>query len=280
MKVLLSALFFLFVSITNSSAEELRYYDVEIIVIENQSPAAKASEHWPLEVNINKPVNTVELGMLPPTEWLPIDADYSISFNELPPEEYQLNAEIEKISQSSSQRVIFHRAWRQPGLDKKIAMPVYFKQKASETSLDTHSNMQADDGQNNTAIIGSSTMLDKQILETAPLEAYSSTLEGIFRVTLSRYLHLEAELIYREKLPASAENEYIENNESFFSEAMNPITTEDKQGVIYLKQTRHRMKSNELHYIDHPVLGILVKITPYIKPEVDDAPIKSGMNKI
>ena len=275
MKVLLSALFFLFVSISNSFAEELRYYDVEIIVIQNQSPEAKASEHWPLEVNINKPVNTVELGMQPATEWLPIDADYSISFNELQPEEYQLNAEIEKIAQSSSQRVIFHRAWRQPGLDDKIAMPVYFKQKVSELPLDAHSNIQPTNGSESTHL--NSNMLDSQMLDTAPLESYSSTLEGIFRVTLSRYLHLEAELIYREKLPAVTETEYLENNESFFNETINSNATDNKQGVIYLKQTRNRMKSNELHYIDHPVLGILVKITPYIKPEVDETAIKSGV---
>lgn len=278
MKVLISTLFFLFISISNSVAEELRYYNVEIIVIQNQSPGAKASEHWPLEVNINKPANTVELGMPPPTEWLPLDADFSISFKELPPEEYQLNAEIEKISRSNSQQVIFHRAWRQPGLDNKIAMPVYFKQKISELPLDTQSKMQTEvEGK---IISTENATLDSAMLGTVPLETDSSTLEGIFRVSLSRYLHLEAELIYREKLPAVAENEYIENNESFYSDATNTIAAEDKQGVIYLKQTRNRMKSNELHYIDHPVLGILVKITPYIKPEIEDAPMKSGVNKL
>jgi len=40
-----------------------------------------------------------------------------------------------------------------------------------------------------------------------------------------------------------------------------------QQGVIHLKQKRRRIRSNELHYVDHPVLGILVRITQYIKPE-------------
>ena len=34
-----------------------------------------------------------------------------------------------------------------------------------------------------------------------------------------------------------------------------------------IKQKRRRIRSNELHYIDHPVLGILLRITPYEKPE-------------
>jgi hypothetical protein len=36
------------------------------------------------------------------------------------------------------------------------------------------------------------------------------------------------------------------------------------QPVVYhLKQTRRRMRSRELHYLDNPVLGMLVLITPY-----------------
>ena len=40
-----------------------------------------------------------------------------------------------------------------------------------------------------------------------------------------------------------------------------------KQGVIHLKQKRRRIRSSELHYVDHPVLGMLIYITRYEKPE-------------
>ena len=40
-----------------------------------------------------------------------------------------------------------------------------------------------------------------------------------------------------------------------------------KQSVIHLKQKRRRIRSSKLHYIDHPVLGILIYITRYEKPE-------------
>lgn len=292
MKVLLSALFFLLVATSNSFAEELRYYDVEIVVIENQSPEAKSSEHWPLEVNINKPVNTTELGMVPPTEWLPLDADYSISFKELRDEEFQLKAEVEKISNSRSQRVIFHRAWRQPGLDKKMAMPVYFKHAISDTPLDLATTEQAFAGQYNielseatnpaldnpglnTEVVEQNllnpSLTDHQQLASTPLQSDVSILEGIFNVSLSRYLHLDAELIYREKSTPIEIDENRLNIDIFNSEATEATVDADeqKQGVIYLKQSRRRMKSNELHYIDHPVLSMLVKITPYIKPEVE-----------
>ena len=85
MKALLSTLLFLFIS--TSFAEDLRYYDVEIVVIENQSEAAKKAEHWPLEVIIKKPVNSVTLGEPPLVEWLPLDIDLAESFKVLTPED-------------------------------------------------------------------------------------------------------------------------------------------------------------------------------------------------
>ena len=245
MKALLSTLFFL--CTTNSFAEDLRYYDIEIVVIENLRENAKNAEHWPLEVSIEKPENTVVLGEAPLSEWLPLDADLAESFKVLSAEEYQLLEEVKKISQSRNQRVIFHSAWRQPGLDKKMAMPVYFKRDFTQFPL----------AQEKTIAV------DNEKIETAN----SSILEGIFRVTLARYLHLEAELSYRTKPVVAPISEEI------YEEYLTENTEEniEKQGLIYLKQTRNRIRSNELHYIDHPVLSILVKMTPYIKPEVDEA---------
>jgi len=37
--------------------------------------------------------------------------------------------------------------------------------------------------------------------------------------------------------------------------------------IMQLRQTRD-MRSDEFHYIDHPAMGILVQITPYVVPEI------------
>ena len=37
-----------------------------------------------------------------------------------------------------------------------------------------------------------------------------------------------------------------------------------------MKQLRRRIRSKELHYLDHPVLGMLLIITPYEKSEEDE----------
>ena len=58
MKTLISILFFALIN--TSFAEDMRYYDVEIIVIENMSEEEKNSENWPLQVNLVKDEKLVE----------------------------------------------------------------------------------------------------------------------------------------------------------------------------------------------------------------------------
>ena len=248
MKTLISVLFFI---LANSSfADDMRYYDVEVVIIENMTDEQKNSENWPLQVNLTQAEKTVQLGQPVLSEWLPKDVDIKSSYKVLNSSLYQLTEQVEKISESKTQRVIFHTAWRQPGLDKNQALPIYFKREVAAPPVieDEEGNETVQDGE----------MGSTQKTNTSP-----SILEGILRVTLSRYLHLEAELTFRNKAPdiVKSDNPFSElDNEEVRSEIQ-------KQGVIHLKQKRRRIRSNELHYIDHPVLGILINITRYEKPE-------------
>lgn len=253
MKVLLTTLFFI---VANTGfAEDMRYYDVEIIIIENLTDAAKNAENWPLEVNLTQAEKTVQLGETVNSEWLPQDVDLKSSFTVLSSSQYQLSEQVEKISESKKQRVIFHTAWRQPGLNKEIALPVYFKREISPAPVIEDKNAA------NTSNEEASSFTDtKQEVNKMP-----SILEGILRVTLARYLHLEAELTLRNKLPeiTISDNPFSVLDNEKERDAM------QKQGVIHLKQKRRRIRSTELHYLDHPVLSILVRMTPYEKPEDD-----------
>ena len=227
-----------------SFAEDMRYYDVEIVIIENLSETAKNSENWPLQVNLVPDEKTVELGQPQPklSKWLPADVDLKESYKILDSKTYQLTDKVEKISESKTKRVIFHTAWRQPGLDKHKALPIYFKREVPAAP----------------PVSNESSSEEEQQADTTP-----SVLDGILRVTLARYLHLEAELSYRKKLPK------ITDSDNPFSVLDNENVRGDieKQAIIHLKQDRRRMRSSELHYLDHPVLGILIQITPYEKPE-------------
>lgn len=248
LKILISALFLI---LANSSfADDMRYYDVEIIIIENMNEEEKNSENWPIQVNLTKPEKTVELGQPILSDWLPQDADLKNSYKLLSAETYQLTDMVEKISESKTQRVIFHTAWRQPGLDKNTSLPVYFKREVPAPPI-----LEVDEDKFTQGI-------EKFVPD---VDASPSILEGVLRVTLARYLHLEAELTFQNKIPevVSSDNPFtILDNESLREKMKS-------QSVIHLKQKRRRIRSNELHYIDHPALGILVKMTPFIKPEED-----------
>jgi hypothetical protein len=59
-----------------------------------------------------------------------------------------------------------------------------------------------------------------------------ANLFGTLRITRSRFLHLDVDLLFR-----------------------------DDDGV-YRFQSHRRMRSNELHYLDHPRFGVLIIVTP------------------
>ena len=251
MKVLISVLFLALTSISFAEDKEMRYYDVEVVIIENLNSASRKSENWPLQVHMTQPEKIVPLGEPVPKlkEWLPKEVDLKLSYRVLNSSNYQLTEHVEKLSESDSKRVIFHTAWRQPGLDKHKAIPVYFKREIPVPP-----------------VVENESSFEQEQTATNPTE-----LEGILRVTLARYLHLEAELSLRDKLPAASSDNPFEVLDSEV-----PVEGLEKQGIIHLKQKRRRIRSKELHYLDHPVLGILILITPYEMPEdAAEAPKKN-----
>jgi len=88
-------------------------------------------------------------------------------------------------------------------------------------------------------------------------------LKGLFHVHVSRYLHTNIELQYLTEKSGSIHN------------------------TLTLQQSR-RMRSKELHYIDHPSIGVLIKIIPTdhpldrketdLEPEPNSTPVESALN--
>ena len=72
--------------------------------------------------------------------------------------------------------------------------------------------------------------------------------EGYLSLTKARYLHFEAKLWL-----------------SIINDELSP-TSNDKPPYALLNESR-RMRSNELHYLDHPLFGLLVRIKPLPIPK-------------
>lgn len=250
----------------DTEEKEMRYYDVELIIVENLRESARKSENWPVNIKLEQAEKTIQYGEPVITEMLPEGVDPLEGYKVLPADTYRLTEHVEKISEAENQRVIFHASWRQPGLSNDDSLPVHFTHEVPappKTEENTNNQVQLTPDVNTD-------------VETPVFEIKPATLEGILRVTLSRYLHLEAELSLRNKL--DDENNAESGSESQQVDTENPFAALDqeakekakqaalqKQQVIYLKQKRRRMRSKEIHYIDHPVLSILVLMTPYEK---------------
>lgn len=79
-------------------------------------------------------------------------------------------------------------------------------------------------------------------------------IEGTLKIGMRRYLHLETDLLLRRRAKSGPS-----------------LAQSDMQALMpayqtYRLQTTRRMRSGKLHYLDHPVFGVLVLATRYVPP--------------
>ncbi|NNF97006.1 MAG: hypothetical protein HKM94_08785 [Halobacteria archaeon] len=238
-KALLTFLLFSF-SLIVSAEEEIRYYDVEVILFENLDNIARQSENWPSSVELELPETLIEIGQPYPG---PIPKEYQprLTFKPLAKKDLQLQKQVTSINKSESRRVLLHTGWRQPGMPREKALSVYFKRAIPGTSPSSVETEVAGD----------------PLAMSRLAQPQAGELEGMIKVILSRYLHVETDIVFRPQRE--------ELQEDIFS--LELLDKVDQPVVYRLNQIRRRMRSRELHYLDNPVIGMLVLITPYeLKP--------------
>lgn len=238
---------FLFLTLPVLSEEDIRYYDIELVIFENLEETTDINEIWPAGKQLQIPENAAVLGRKYEGS-LPAKYDPRFLFNTLPVNDYRLKEQVEAIKASEQYRLLLHTGWRQPGLPKQEAVTIYFNHAIAEQGGDTPATGETADkaaGMN---------------VATAQAESLSSlpagivaNLEGLVTVVLSRYLHLDVEMLYKKE----PNKDTVDMFDSSF--------LEDRRGQesqFYLQQNR-RMRSKETHYIDHPIFSMLVRITPH-----------------
>ncbi len=175
----------------------------------------------------------------------------------LPKEDHLLEAEVRQLRRNKRYRVLFHQAWRQPIVEEEKAPALL--------------------------ILGGNEF------------GSHHELEGSLTFSISRYLHLKTNLWFSQfvtnygqeaddwpELPPRPSLHKNDGNTPFFKTAEQGLwsTANTSQGeydsilakpyvvnqVVALQQKR-RMRSGEQHYIDHPLLGMLVIVTRYEFPQ-------------
>jgi hypothetical protein len=152
------------------------------------------------------------------------DASGSNAFKMLPPSRYKLGGVNRVLTLSSGYRPVYHVAWQQPELIKSRAKKVHIK------------NPQA-------------------------------KINGTVSLRGGHLLHLDLDISYFIDLLTESVTSYTE--EEIFEEGASPgkareeiITEEIIMSGTYaqMKETR-RIKLNELHYFDHPLFGVIMRVT-------------------
>lgn len=145
-------------------------------------------------------------------------------------------------------RILLHRAWRQPVRERAHAFAVLIE---GGNVLPEPVAIPAPGHDSNASELDVPVMDSNGQITTLPeLETEEENitaveireLQGALRFHLSRYLHLEPLLWYGSD-------------------------TDSSQRVWVKIDQNRRMRSEELHYLDHPLFGLLVRITPWKHPE-------------
>lgn len=254
----LLACYGLSLSATSHAREEVRYYDFEVIIFESLDNEARQSEVWKNTLSREIPQTYVELGEPYPGP-IPKDYDPKLTFKMLPVKDWQLGEEARLLEESSQYRVLMHFAWRQPGMAADTALPIHIHKSFRDPTADVFNGTRHPDMP--------AVNLPTPNPQSTGQPGLESTLDGFIRITLSRYLHANFDLVLKTMRPVVQTQQVNDNEGSQDSEdAASPTQNLVMEPVFYHMQQTRKMRSKEVHYIDHPVLGVLILATPY-KPE-------------
>lgn len=200
-----------------------RDYKIEIILFAHtNSPKQTISNRPPLKV----PDNGLSLQNVEPgSAWQPVSEDQFI-----------LGGVARNLAASNKYRVLKHFAWRQPVVERRKALPIQISAGRDFTSAfpeRTFRNTEFND-QN---------LIDSQRKQTQIRE-----LAGTVTIAISQYIHLYTDLVYRQPVSMPPE--------------LRATLNRDQILVDHGIESHRRMRSGELHYIDHPLVGIIIEATP------------------
>lgn len=224
MKLFSSFVWFSLLACLTQTAYGERWYDVEVIVFAHDHGNGVQEEVWPEKPGQPDIENAVSLVKPDNSERLP---GQIIEFEALSLR--MLSGTLQRLNRSGRYRVISAKAWRLPGLPKRLAPPVRIRAGAQYT----------DNG--NLAVPN-----DLMDSGNTPVNNALYEIDGRIRISLSKYLDVDTDLLYRTHVTLPDQNNIPGREFRAFR----------------LKEFR-RMKSKTIHYLDHPMFGVLIGIYPY-----------------
>ena len=255
--------------------EEQRWYQVEVIIFSQNSPDYHESEIWPLDFTLPELEKSRELVKPKNANTKQPSPTFPEPFSLADKESLQLGETASRIKRAKDVELMLHLAWVQPGLEQSKSVPVHiYEGMLEQIALADSTNKKVK------ATVAS--------LEEDPLGLSQMTLpklDGTLRLSLARYLHLESDLVWREPLPPSLfgfaqefvpleSEETVETVDAEPPEEVVPQVAGSNYQVFRMQQS-NRMRSDEIHYQDHPLFGIIAVVTRY-EPAEPATPTAEG----
>ncbi|KQA22244.1 peptidoglycan binding protein CsiV [Vibrio metoecus] len=232
-----------------------RQFDIEVIIFKRAVNAEKVSESWP---NTLPAINLDRAGSF---------ADVSFRQDKgvmlLPSSQYQLTNEAQKLRNHAGFKVLQHTAWRQNDQGRQSA-PVFHIQAGRDFS----GQFQADGNP-----IGSTSV-------AAPVDGVTEMsiakplyeLDGTLQIYVQHFLFAEALLDLKQ--PAvrevtlqdsplqlkTAPEDQDATVQAGLLESVSPKVEEETFLKSYRLDQKRRMRSGETHYLDHPLMGMIIQV--------------------
>ncbi len=250
-------------------------YEIELIVFSHRR-ALVASERWPAQVLAPDVEGAVELDAARDDG---AEAAGGGGVRAVAPS--RLLAQAERLREHGSYEVLVHTAWRQPGVEAPdaprirlralpLAAPVA-ERRAEPWKVTVDANAIAPEASYRpAAVVQASPAVGPDspggnAAPQAPPRYAEYALDGTVLVGRSRFLHLYTDLAYtlpRETLahaiaaPRPPPPGLTSSDDGFFDPPPEPPPVQS-----FPVRYHRRMRSNEVHYLDHPLIGIVVLAT-------------------
>ena len=212
--------------LTTATAAQPSEYQIELMVYSHISPAAIASEHWPAGID-GSSLSTKQTTPLEPATFSDL-ANYP-TLTYLPQEAWALDKDAKRIETRLHGTILYHQAWRVSAQALR-AKTMYFT-------------------------INNQSMQNWNESPSFENDQPKTALSGSFSVKLKRYFNTDLQLTLGE--PSSEIKPYLKNQR----DPCGPAKT-----CYFGFDVKRRTRSATLNYLDHPLYGALMLITPVKAP--------------
>ncbi|MEX0900178.1 MAG: CsiV family protein [Gammaproteobacteria bacterium] len=271
------------------------WYTVEVIVFEHRADASSQGEVWPRDPEM--PDLDAATPILPPTE--PRTAR---PFEQLRRDALRMGGAWRTLSESSRYQPLVHVGWRQPGLGPAERVPVRIDLASGDMRPVEPYTPPSQDGDAPNAfsaegadqspvdavepepVVTNPWFLAEQLRTEYAAQPTPEPLVGTVTLLMQRFLHVGIDLLLTTSEPLPREDSdqgWVTAREEILADLTFELIGYDEARArldalnatprfeAYRLVEQRRVRTEELHYFDHPKFGVIVNVRPIPPEEIE-----------